>query len=552
MRTPIQQSPAGLQVRCIAGTYVVLIAINCSSEYRKGLLGFGIRRKDHTNGEEYWLPGLKRFRLPNSDEGDDVTTRRHPVQKFHWGDYTTKPDRTYTYTVVAMTGSPAALEPRDSVSVEVTCEAPEKVGTNGHAVHFNRSAAASQAFSRRFPGLPSGDIEDPHARTWLSRGLLEAMLAFINETQAGEGLHLFVYEFEKDEYFAALAEAKARGVTLEILYDNLWDQEGKGPSLKSLPQIRKYKLTSVCKGRNGKGINISHNKFMVRTDAEGKPVAVWTGSTNFTDAAIYGQSNVGHRIDDLTSQGIVGEYFAWHQAIWNDPGKTSAASRIAAMALTTVPPTSANGTSLVLSPRSSIEAVTACASLVSQSQRLVCFTAPFQMHDDLENALATANSQVFGLLNTDGVIGKALHSAPNTGIAVASAISKASVLEAWQGSLLQESMHHSGVFIHTKILLIDPLSDQPIVITGSANFSTNSSKNNDENQLFIVGETAVADVYLGEFMRMYDHYYFRNKMKAIEKERKSNPQAGHLDNTPAWADKFFDGGPQEAIRLAFF
>lgn len=553
MRSAIEKSPNGLEVRCIAGTYVVLIAMNCPPEYREGLLGFGIRRKDHTNDEEYWLPGLKRFQLHDSDEGDEVTTRRHPVQKFHWGDYTTKPGRTYTYTVVAMEGKPGALVQRESVSVTVTCEKPEAVGQNGHAVHFNRSAAASQAFSRRFPSLPKGDVEDPKARTWLSRGLLEALIAFIDGTQTGEGLHLFLYEFEMEECFAALVRARVRGVKLEILYDDIWHAHSKGPGLKSLAQIRTHKLDAVCKARNGKGIGISHNKFMVRTNANGKPVAVWTGSTNFSDAAIYGQSNVGHQIDDSTGRGVIGQYFDWHQAIWKDPGQTAAASRKAAVALTSVPPAAAvAGTSLVLSPRSSIEAVTACASLVSKSQRMVCFTAPFAMQDDLEKALATAPSQVFGLLNTAGVIGSALQTAPNTGIAVASALSTTSILDAWQGALLKESQHHSGVFVHTKFLLIDPLSDHPVVVTGSANFSTNSSKSNDENQLFIFGDKAVADVYLGEFMRMYDHYYFRSKMKAHQVARATNPRAGYLDGTSAWSDKFFNGGSQEAMRLAFF
>jgi hypothetical protein len=63
MRSPLVKSPKGLQVRAIAGTYVVLLAFNCSKAYRKGLLGFGIQRKDKENGEVTWLRGLKKFGL---------------------------------------------------------------------------------------------------------------------------------------------------------------------------------------------------------------------------------------------------------------------------------------------------------------------------------------------------------------------------------------------------------------------------------------------------------------------------------------------------------
>jgi hypothetical protein len=548
MRSSIVKSPKGLKARGVAGTYVVLLAFDCPKSYRQGLLGFGIQRKDEENGEVIWLRGLKKFDLPNSDEGDDVTTRRHPVQKFHWGDYTTKPGRAYTYTIHAFKGDPRALDDFDKVAVKVKCELPESVGKSGHSVHFNRSAAASQAFATRFPNIPKGDVKDPQARTWLSRGLKEAIIAYIDAAKPGEGLHLFLYEFAKEDYFEALKGAKARGVKLEILYDSIV-KGGKGPSLESKPLIKKFGFDGDAKGRKGSGMGISHNKFMVLTGTDGKPKSVWTGSTNFTDAGVYAQTNVGHIVVDPK---LAQAYFEWHQAIFKDSETSAAASRKAAMKLTMVPIPNFKGTTLVLSPRGTVEAVTKCASLVSGAKRMVCFTAPFALHQELETALIHAPAQVFGLLNKSGVVTKALHEASNTQLAAAGAINEKSVLEAWQKRLQAESMQHSGVFIHTKIIMVDPLSENPIVISGSANFSNNSSKNNDENQLFIAGEKEVADVYLGEFMRMFDHYYFRDNVKLMEKEKKLNPKAGFLTEGDGWTDRFFDGSEREALRLAFF
>jgi phosphatidylserine/phosphatidylglycerophosphate/cardiolipin synthase-like enzyme len=549
MRSPLVKSPKGLEARGIAGTYVVLLAFNCPKAYCQGLLGFGIQRRDHFNGEVIWLRGLKKFDLPQSDAGDDATTRQHPIQKFHWGDYTTKPGRQYTYTIHAMKGQPGALVDFESVDVVVTCEAPDVVGKNGHAVHFNRSAAASQAFARRFPNMPPGDVEDPAARVWLSRGLEESLIGFIDGTQAGEGLHLFVYEFEKEAFLEALKRAKTRGVRLEILYDAII-KSNKGPSKHSKPLIKHFGLESVAKGRNGKGINISHNKFMVRTGKNKKPTAVWTGSTNFTDSGIYGQSNVGHAI---TGPRPAQAYFDWHQKLWGAPDTSAEDTRKIVEQLTAIPAANLSGTAPVFSPRTDIAAIKECARLVSgPNLRLVCFTAPFAMHDDLEKALAAAPAQVFGLLNKESGVGKAMHDAPNTQLAAAGAINQKSILEAWQKKLLKESMQHSGVFIHTKFILVDPLSGNPVVVSGSANFSDNSSRKNDENQLYIAGETEVADVYLGEFMRMFDHYYFRDYMKIVAKQKKQNPKAGFLEETGKWADRYFAGGEREAMRLAFF
>ena len=43
---------------------------------------------------------------------------------------------------------------------------------------------------------------------------------------------------------------------------------------------------------------IPHNKFIVRMKDNTEPVAVWTGSTNFTPSGFLGQTNVGHWVED--------------------------------------------------------------------------------------------------------------------------------------------------------------------------------------------------------------------------------------------------------------
>jgi phosphatidylserine/phosphatidylglycerophosphate/cardiolipin synthase-like enzyme len=65
-------------------------------------------------------------------------------------------------------------------------------------------------------------------------------------------------------------------------------------------------------------------------------------------------------------------------------------------------------------------------------------------------------------------------------------------------------------FIHCKFLLRDPLSNDPIVVTGSANFSDASTNDNDENMVVIRGDKRVADIYFTEFNRLFNHYYFRS------------------------------------------
>ena len=68
----------------------------------------------------------------------------------------------------------------------------------------------------------------------------------------------------------------------------------------------------------------------------------------------------------------------------------------------------------------------------------------------------------------------------------------------------------TSAYIHSKFMLIDPLGADPIVVTGSANFSVASTKENDENMLIVRGDRRVADIYFTEFNRLFNHYYFRS------------------------------------------
>ena len=88
-------------------------------------------------------------------------------------------------------------------------------------------------------------------------------------------------------------------------------------------------------------------------------------------------------------------------------------------------------------------------------------------------------------------------------------------------------------FVHNKFMLIDPLSDDPIVVGGSANFSDASTRRNDENMVITRGNTRVADIYLGEFMRLYSHHAFRESLTF------DNPQPPKPLRTDDWWGEYF-------------
>jgi hypothetical protein len=101
-------------------------------------------------------------------------------------------------------------------------------------------------------------------------------------------------------------------------------------------------------------------------------------------------------------------------------------------------------------------------------------------------------------------------------------------------------------------LLIDPLSDDPLVCSGSANFSKNSLVANDENMLLIRGNRRIADIYMTEFDRIFRHFRARDIInQQAEHGLHKNPLL--LDPTDAWIEpNFLAGTYKNNRRLLFF
>ena len=88
------------------------------------------------------------------------------------------------------------------------------------------------------------------------------------------------------------------------------------------------------------------------------------------------------------------------------------------------------------------------------------------------------------------------------------------------------------------------------VITGSANFSNASTEDNDENMLIIRGNKRVADIYLGEFMRLFNHFKGRNEMNALDDA--DFDDASFLAENNSWTKPYYEeGSPEMNERLLF-
>lgn len=109
-------------------------------------------------------------------------------------------------------------------------------------------------------------------------------------------------------------------------------------------------------------------------------------------------------------------------------------------------------------------------------------------------------------------------------------------------------------WIHTKCMLVDPLGDDPVVVTGSANFSGASTNTNEENMVLIRGDTRVADIYFGEFMRSFSHYAFREAVYIHEHSGKKDAWTPKdlATRMEDWLPPYFKAGSAAALKRTFF
>jgi phosphatidylserine/phosphatidylglycerophosphate/cardiolipin synthase-like enzyme len=526
-----------LSVHAIAGAYVVLLGIDMEEAASDGVLGFGIERIEHGHGNSRaWLRALKVFPDVPAEEGM-VSSEHHPIQGFFWGDFTTRYGHEYTYRIVAMRGEPGALRASEAVEVRI---ATEKEDEGQHAVYFNRGVAGSQAYVRKFGDRRPADVPNRAAFQWLSRGLFRAMLDFIHKADGPDwGLRVAAYELQQGAVLKAFREAAASEADVKIIFDAR--VKANGPADANWAAIREAKIEDLVIPRTRSRSAISHNKFIVLIH-NGEPVEVWTGSTNFTDGGIFGHSNCGHIV---RNKDVAAAYFKYWEELAKDPEMRDIRPwNDEIFSISDGLP--AGGIGTAFSPRSNLDLLRWYARLMDKANTAVFFTAAFGVNDLFEEVLEQPKPYLRYVL---------LESADNDIASLLNEVAVANILpqnefERWMEEHLSGLNTHVK-YIHTKYMIIDPLGNDPLLITGSANFSDASTRKNDENMLVIRGDKRVADLYLSEFMRLFNHFQFRGLAHA---RAATGPESARSFLVPndSWKARYYQLGTPKYLERLYF
>jgi phosphatidylserine/phosphatidylglycerophosphate/cardiolipin synthase-like enzyme len=465
-----------------------------------------------------------------------------PFQRFSWTDHGAAAGDTVSYQVVPIVRDAAGAlvqlaDEASEYSPARSLSAPE--GSRFRAF-FNRGFLISQFMARYLAenhltpkefkdGID--DVDEQKIRAFLSSGLRLALLDQL-PTAAGstDEIYAALYELSDDELVDALTTLGPRA-HLVLSNGSVSAKHGQSSAEarkgdENQDARAKLLAASVDVGEHDRFIApgaLGHNKFLVRTDQNGAPLATWTGSTNWTPTGLCTQLNNGLLINDAE----IGQIYLdqWHRL-------RDAASSF--------PPQLVDANS----------APHPVASASDGSGATVWFSRTHQQMDlaALKSVVDSATQGILFLMfmpGSAGVLSYVQARLNDPGLYVRGVVSSlpggrddeskvdVNLVNGAQSNqtrlniIQPEGISHSFAnfaaevtrkqflsqvgyaIIHSKVLVIDPFSDNATVVTGSHNFSKSASAKNDENFIVITGDRALAEAYTVNIVAAYDHYRWR-------------------------------------------
>lgn len=482
-----------------------------------------------------------------------------PLQRYMWWDYGVKPADEVSYRVTAVTGDAKSLQL--DASNQSGWTAPLTVSgqcTTNISAYFNKGIVAAQWVSRAL---------DKEAPSIAKKTALKTLLPKI-----GDPLRDSLGGLLKQEIVKHLADAKG-GQVYSSLYE-LNDQEllkgiqalGKSMHLvlangafSSTEPDENAAARTALKGkvdlfdRMVSTGHFAHNKFAVFCDKDGKPQKVLTGSTNWTWSGLCSQANNGLVISDpKVGQAFLDEWNRVQKAKNGYPASLAEANSklqqfdVDGVKITTwFAPTKAEpdldyARKLIAKAKDGILFLFFNPGTYQEDpEKQTLLQNVLQRHDSKDKNYnpnlyikGVVNQEIKGL--TDGVApvnlfanGKSAPQHVNR-----DALTPANIKAKFH-AFDDEALGASLVMVHSKVVVLDPFGDYPVVMTGSHNLGLKASSANDDNLVILEGPAAapIAAAYALNIIAIYQTY----RWNAYETQHGADAAAWHgLQNTDTW------------------
>lgn len=456
---------------------------------------------------------------------------------------------------------------------------------DGFSVSFNRGLVISQFMSRylsdlrRREGLDtteqalasfkrSLENHETPIRQFLSGVLRTSMLDLLGAAEKQKrDVYAALYELEDSELVGALV-ALGRRAHVVLANGSITQKKGE----KAEVARKRDQNKSARQALRDAGVEVfdrflspgalGHNKFLVVTDGQAKASTVWTGSTNWTRTGLCTQINNGILVNDRK---IAGEYMAHWQRLADagsafpkaltDANKSAKSVKVKKSACEVWFTRSPGGGDL-----KAIDAV------IAGAKEAILFLMFQPGGAGVLKTIRTVRSKaktlyvkgVVSTLPSDSgstddpdsanveVMGDGLRRRVDLDIVQPQGIK--TPFAGWAANVTRDQFLKNVGFaiVHSKLIVVDPFTN-PVVVTGSHNFSSAASGKNDENFLIVRGNGTLAREYAAHILGVYQHYRWLTYVN--DKQKKGEDPRGSLNESDSWQTWHLRGAAKREIEF---
>jgi phosphatidylserine/phosphatidylglycerophosphate/cardiolipin synthase-like enzyme len=553
-----------------------------------GCRGFAIRRI--CNGTESYLHGFVGF--SDQDKLDSANPWKFPVQRYMWWDYGVKLNDKVQYSVVPVLGSASNLKLDMDLASELTPEMEISGQSTPHvSSFFNKGIVAAQWVSRALQNEPKGQkistlvaTPDDGLRNALSGLLRPEILTLLQNAKNGGGkIFAALYELNDKELIAALT---AFGKNCNLILAN---GAFKPPANDENAKVRADLKSKIhLFDRIVKKPHFGHNKFVVFCDSAGHPQQVLTGSTNWTSSGLCTQANNSVIVDDA---GVAQDYLdAWNRI--HAAGDAYPPSFAAANSVSKTYALDGGKVTPWFAPTQHAQDLDYARKLINSAKEGILFlffnpgafepaSTPekwtllqniLNRHHEENNAYYDPNLYIKGVVNQqipwltedkppkgkkppaeslDPTVATQPVALYSNGIEPPVRLGHDVLVPAnikdqyheWEKELLGASM----VNVHSKVIVIDPFGENPVVMTGSHNLGFKASSENDDNLIIFEGNEPLAAAYATNIIAIFQTYRWNSYVQA----HRDDPTVWHgLEDNDTWQNGHLTG--DELAELKFW
>lgn len=547
-------------MKCYAGCDDTFVAWKLT-ERIPNLRGFALFRLREGHAEEVvktWVG----FECQPHEDGERRDSTKWPIQKFQWTDYMVRAGDKVRYRVVPMVGDKDHLTPDDANASPWT-EPAQTVGpaASPHIeASFNRGIVAAQWLARRLDPEHAGltamrreldkvvkTVGDP-IRDYLG-GPLKARLSELLDAAITEGRHVYAVLYELDDP-ELLDRLKRLGKKAHLVLAN---GSVKKKGLDQNKEARKALRGVVdLNNRMVSPSALGHNKFLVVCNKANKPLWVWTGSTNWTKTGLCTQANNAILVGNpKLAREFKNQYDLLKKAKDGFP-TTLIEANSKSRGLTF----DGSKTTVWFTRTSDQQDLEQARGLINGAEHAILFlmfnpgpsgTLLNTIIERGSKASPYFNDKLYihGVCNQDPATkGKPVlepveffHRGMREGapfdVVLPAAVNEQ--LGYWRQELLKKN--GARAMVHSKVIVLDPFSAHPVVMTGSHNLGPKASATNDENLLIIENHSQLAAAYAVQIMAIYNQYRWRFRMG----QRGGEARWKGLEDNDTWQDDYLKG-----------